>query len=83
MGCNNVQLESDSMETERTWWNESPAFFVDCVDLVVFIGGVQFQFYQREANELAHEIARDCFSSKFCCNWVDELALLVGISSTM
>jgi ribonuclease HI len=78
MGCNNIQVESDSMETveactgEATWWNESSAIFADCVDLIALIGGVQIQFCPREANEVAHEIARDCFNSKISCNWVDE-----------
>jgi ribonuclease HI len=43
MGCNNIQVKSDSMETveactgEAIWWNESSAIFADCVDLIALI----------------------------------------------
>jgi hypothetical protein len=26
----------------------------------------------REANKVAHSLARECFSRKILCNWVDE-----------
>jgi ribonuclease HI len=78
LGCNNIQIESDSLDTveactgEATWWGQSSAIFADCVDLAALIGGVQFQYCPREANEAAHDLVRACFSSKVSCNWVDE-----------
>jgi ribonuclease HI len=78
LGCNNVQMESDSTETveacsgEEMWWGESSAIFADCVDLASLIGNVIFKYCPREANEVAHELARFCFSSRSSCNWVDE-----------
>jgi ribonuclease HI len=78
LGCNDIIAESDSLETveactgEERWWGESSATFADCVDLTYLIGKVQFKFCMREANGVAHELARFCFSSKSSCNWVDE-----------
>jgi ribonuclease HI len=78
LGCNNVQAESDSMETieactgAEAWWGESLAVFADCVDLMTLIGEVQFLYCPREANGAAHELARACFNDKISCNWVDE-----------
>jgi ribonuclease HI len=78
LGCSNVIAESDSLETihactgEERWWGESVATYADCVDLRALIGNVQFKYCPREANGVAHELARVCFSSKNSCNWVDE-----------
>jgi ribonuclease HI len=78
LGCNNVQAESDLMETieactgAEAWWGESSAVFADCVDLMTLIGEVQFLYCPREANGAAHELARACFNDKISCNWVDE-----------
>jgi ribonuclease HI len=78
MGCNNIVMESDSLETveactgENTWWNTSSAIYADCDDYAINIGNVHYRFYHREANEVAHELARECFLNKVNCNWVDE-----------
>jgi hypothetical protein len=78
IGCNRLIAESDSSETieactgETRWWNESSAIFADCVDLIPSIGTISFKFCPREANQVAHEIARFCFSNNISCNWVDE-----------
>jgi ribonuclease HI len=79
LGCHNVMMESDSIETVETctgdeaWWGESSSIFADCVDLASQIDKVSFKHCPREVNEVAHDIARFCFSSKAYCNWVDEL----------
>jgi hypothetical protein len=71
-------MESDSTKTvetcscEEMWWGESSAIFADCVDLASLIGNVIFKYCPREANKVAHELARFCFSSRSSCNWVDE-----------
>lgn len=78
MGCSNIVAESDSMEIidactgESTWFDESAAIFADCVDMATLIGKVSFVHCPRNANRVAHEIARFGFSSKSTCNWVDE-----------
>jgi ribonuclease HI len=78
LGCNNVMMESDSLETieartgDEAWWGDSSAVFADCVDLCSMIDKISFKHCSRMANEVAHEIARDCYSSESSCNWVAE-----------
>lgn len=78
LGCNNVLAESDSLEViqactgEDAWWNMSAAIFADCVDLSMTIGKVIFKHCPREANEVAHELARFSLFNKSSCNWVSK-----------
>jgi ribonuclease HI len=78
MGINRLIVESDSIETveactgEARWWNESAAFYADCIDISSSIGTVSFKFCPREANQVAHEIAKFCFLNALNCNWVDD-----------
>jgi ribonuclease HI len=78
MNCSRVQAESDSTEVidacigvER-WWDENAAIYADCVDLVILLGDVSFSHCPRDANEVAHELARFSFANDLSCNWVDE-----------
>jgi ribonuclease HI len=70
MGYNNIVMESDSLEIveactgETTWWTTSSAIYADCVDYAANIGNVHYRFCHREANEVAHELARECFYNK-------------------
>jgi hypothetical protein len=78
LGCNHLIAESDSLETieacsgGQRWWNECSAIFADCVDKVASIGDVEFKFCPREANQVAHELARHSFISKTSCTWDDD-----------
>jgi ribonuclease HI len=78
MGCNRIQAESDSLEIIDAcsggdrWWSEATAVFADCVDLVTTIGDVSFNYCPREANKVAHELARASFTNANSCNWDDE-----------
>jgi hypothetical protein len=78
LGCNSVIMESDSLEIvdactgSETWWGESAAIFADCVDRAALIDKVSFKHCLREANEVAHEIASNSFSTRNSYNWVDE-----------
>jgi hypothetical protein len=78
LGCNNIIAESDFMETiqackgEHSWWNESAVIFADCVDLASLIDLVSFKHCPREANEVAHELARSSFSNKLSSSWFEE-----------
>jgi ribonuclease HI len=78
LGCNRIHAESDSMETidacsgGDTWWSEAAAIFADCVDLTTAIGDVKFQHCPREANKVAHELAKVSFSNTSSCNWDDD-----------
>jgi ribonuclease HI len=77
-GCGSIIAESDSLETiqacslNEAWWTEPAAVYADCVDLATLIGQVSFNQCVREANKLAHVIARECFISKFSCTWDDD-----------
>jgi hypothetical protein len=48
LGCNSVIAESDSIvmidacKGCKTWWAESVAIFVDCMDHVASIGNISF-----------------------------------------
>jgi ribonuclease HI len=78
LGCSTVIMESDSLETidactgSESWWGESAAIFADCVDLAALIDKVAFKHCPREANEVAHEIASNSYSTRNSYNWVDE-----------
>jgi ribonuclease HI len=78
LGCNRIQAESDSLEIidacsgGDSWWSEAAAIFADCVDLATTIGTVSFHYCPREANKVAHELARASFSNANSCNWDDE-----------
>ena len=54
------------------WWSEATAVFAECMNLQISIGVVEFNHCPREANEAAHEIARECFSTKNSCIWDDD-----------
>jgi ribonuclease HI len=78
MGCRHIIVESGSVETiqaltgESRWWSESSAIFADCIDIVTNVGEVKFIFCPRDANQVAHEIAKYSFQHKIACNWVDK-----------
>jgi ribonuclease HI len=78
LGCNNVQAESDSTDVieacsgEEAWWNDSAATYVNCLDMAITIGTITFTHCLREANKVAHSLARFSFSNKSDCIWVDE-----------
>lgn len=62
--CNNVLTESDLIETiqactgEESWWGESSMVFADCIDIATMVGRVNSQHCSREANGVAHELAK-------------------------
>jgi hypothetical protein len=53
MGCNQVQEESDSIETveacagEEAWRSESTTIFADCVDSTMLTGNIYFTYHSR------------------------------------
>jgi ribonuclease HI len=70
LGCNDVIMESDSMETIEACAGLKHGGVNP--QLTTLIDKVSFQHCPREANEVAHELARDSFSSMNTYNWVDE-----------
>jgi ribonuclease HI len=78
LGCSSVEAESDSTAVidallgTEAWWGSQAAIYADCIDLATNVGSIQFSHILREANQVADEIARKCFSDKVNCNWDDE-----------
>jgi hypothetical protein len=70
ISCQRIVAESDSLETveactgKARWWNDPSAIFFDCMAMVSSIGNVTFKYCQREANHVAHEIARVYFHNR-------------------
>ena len=78
LGYHQVVAESDCLEVieackgGQIWWNEEAVVYADCVDLVTEIVTVQFSHCLREANDVAHEIAKHSYENHLSCNWVDD-----------
>jgi ribonuclease HI len=78
MGCNTIIAESDAIEVieactgKEIWWNEAASIFADIVDSTTTIGEVTFKHCPREANNVAHELAKFSFLNKNSCNWASE-----------
>jgi ribonuclease HI len=78
LGCNRVQADSDSTEVVEAcnggdrWWSEESAVFTDCVDLASSIGVVSFKHCPRDANGVAHVLAKVAFDSGSSGYWEGE-----------
>ena len=57
---------------EQSWWSTSSVVYVDWVDLATNIGSVMFVHCPRDANKVAHELAKDSFMNRNSCRWVSE-----------
>ena len=61
--------ESDCLEVieackgGQTWWNEEVVVYVNCINLVTEIGIVQYSHCLREANDVAHGIAKHSYEN--------------------
>jgi hypothetical protein len=77
MGCNDLIAECDSSETieacmgEQNWWNDSSIIFADILDLANTIDKVSLIYCPREANKVAHELAKFRYSNNQSCNRVN------------
>jgi hypothetical protein len=54
------------------WWTNSAAIYADCINMGLSIGEVSYVHCPREANKVAHELARKCYIDKISCNWDDD-----------
>jgi ribonuclease HI len=78
VGCNDVIAESDSVEVidscsgKEIWWNESVAVFADIVDISSSLDKVIFKHCARNANKVAHELAKFSFDNEQTCNWAND-----------
>jgi hypothetical protein len=50
----------------------SGPIYEECVQGWQDFGSISIDHVHREANTVAHEIAREAMASKLSCNWVDE-----------
>ena len=75
IGCNPVVIETDSMELCQAYngeieiWSPYSAILVDCFVRAQRIGKISVQHCKREANLLAHNLARYAFDSNSSIFW--------------
>uniref|UniRef100_A0A8I6Y5C3 RNase H type-1 domain-containing protein n=1 Tax=Hordeum vulgare subsp. vulgare TaxID=112509 RepID=A0A8I6Y5C3_HORVV len=78
LGFNRVEAESDSLSVikccqgQDQWWDAAAAVFAECIDMATSIGKVIFSHCFREANSVAHELAKFSFCNKVEDNWTNE-----------
>jgi hypothetical protein len=64
----------------NTWWHEGSRIIADCFNLVLEIGTAAFSHCPREANGVAHEIARNSYENHLSCIWVDYPTSFIHVS---
>jgi len=78
IGSNHFIVQADCMMVVETTKEESfPAtseapIYDDCYNMWRDFVDVSIEHCHRDANRVAHEIARRCFISRQSCIWVDE-----------
>ena len=78
LGFNRVEAESDSLNVvnycqgQAQWWDAAAAIFAECVDIATSIGKVIFKHCFRDANSVAHELAKFIFCNKCDNSWANE-----------
>jgi hypothetical protein len=78
MGCNRFTIQSDTTEVVQTMndggfsaTTATPIFY-DCNLLASGFSKVNFEYFPREANIVAHELAKSSFQSSSSCTWDDD-----------
>ena len=75
MGCAPVIIETDSLELMQDFngvieiWSPYAAILSDCFQRARRIGNVTVQHCYREANDVAHKLARVTYDSNNSVNW--------------
>jgi ribonuclease HI len=70
LGCSSVVVESDSLELiqacngESEVWSPYDAILTECFVKTSNMFNISFKHCQRDANQVAHELARNSFQSK-------------------
>jgi ribonuclease HI len=78
IGIQNFTIQTDCAQVVETMKNggfsatSSAVIYDDCMILWSGFGNVSVECCNREANQVAHELARDSCSSSRSCTWVDE-----------
>jgi hypothetical protein len=77
VGASKVILQSDCLMVVETMGNggflatSDAAIYDESYSLWREFGDISIEHYQRDANRVAHELARRAFSSKSSCIWVE------------
>ena len=78
LGFNRIEAESDSLSVVNNcqgqvqWWDSAAAIFTECFDMATSIGKVIFSHCFRDANSVAHELAKFSFCNKCDDSWTNE-----------
>jgi hypothetical protein len=79
IGCNKFIAQTNCMQVVETRLDGgfsatfSAAIYDDCCILWSGFAQTSIEYYNREANSMAHELAMNTFLSNLNCIWVDEL----------
>ena len=83
MGCNRIRIQSDCSEVVETMIQGgvsatiSAPIYEQCNLLWLDFAAISCEHCNREANVVAHELAREAMKSKLSCNWIDEPPRLI------
>jgi ribonuclease HI len=75
LGCSSIMVESDSLELIQACngvivaWSPYSAILAECFMKASTINGISFHHCPREENKVAHEIARNAYSTKEFLSW--------------
>jgi ribonuclease HI len=78
LGFQDIVEESDSLEVinmcsvQDRIWNDATAISSEIMTCAGATGRVEFNHCGRDLNKVAYSLARECFTSRINCNWVDE-----------
>jgi ribonuclease HI len=74
LGCSPVNVESDCLELVDACngagiWGPYTSFLADCFQICQRVGMIKVQHCPREANKVAHNLAKSCFESDRVIQW--------------
>lgn len=78
IGCSKVIVESDCLELVEACNGKSDVLgpnatiLVDCFQIAPGITSIEFKHQPREANGLAHYLARFSYDAKRSCEWIND-----------
>jgi len=78
MGCNRIRIQADCLEVVDTMRQGgftatiSGPIYEQCELMWLDFVSISLEHYNREANGVAHELARIALQEKLTCNWVHE-----------
>ena len=79
LGCTNIIIESDSLELINACKGEVDMFspytttLVECFAKAQTIDGISFEFCPREANQVAHHLAKHAYDNQLEFSWEGDL----------